>query len=273
MSATEVNHLPADLAQRYGPWALVTGAAQGLGAEFSRQLVAQQLNVVLLDIDAAALKQCAERLRQQGAGEIRTVVVDLSREDFLDELIPQLEGLSIGLLINNAGLARIGEFLLQDRAFLLKQLHVNTRATMLLTHYLGEKMVANQRGGVIILSSMAAMNGGALNANYSGTKAYDLVFAESLWSEWKPYGVDVLGFMPWATDTPGFRSELPGQQGKSGVLSVEKTVAKALSTLGKQPSASVGWMARVALLVGGLIPRASMIESTSKNIRAMLQAR
>jgi len=259
----------ADLLRKYGPWALVTGAAQGIGAEFAEQLGAAGLNLVLVDIDDDRLRACCEALRDRYPVEVRPVMLDLRREDFLDSLLPEIEGLEIGLLVNNAGIAKIALFLPQSRSFLLDQLHVNTRAVLLLTHALGRKMQERGRGGIIVISSGAAWVGTALNANYAASKAWGLVFAESLWAELGEHGVDVLGFMPTSTDTAMLRKNTPNAP-KSTVMSVEATVGEALHALGRHPSWFAGTTTRVAhRLLRMFLTRAALIRFVGRSLRAM----
>ena len=100
-------------------------------------------------------------------------------------------------------------------------------------------MTENGKGGIIILSSGAGQLSSAYNASYSATKAYDLILAESLWAELKPKGVDVLGFMPGPTKTPGYIGQ--GGDGDGAiVMSAEKSVKQALANLGKKPSYYAG---------------------------------
>lgn len=256
-------------AEKYGPWAMVTGAAMGLGAEFARQIAANNINVVLVDRDEDNLQACAREIQEKYSVETCCILADLASENCLEVITSQLADREIGLLVNNAGISHLGEFLPQSREFLLKQLNINMRAVLLLTHSFGNSMVKRGRGGIIILSSMAALNGAALNAHYSASKAYDLVLAESLWAEWQRKGVDVLGFMPWKTATPGYRRQSTGDD--ADVLGVEETVAEAFMLLGKKPSGSVGKNARMALLFARLLSRSRMIKITSSQLRKMVK--
>ena len=256
------------LLERYGPWALVTGAARGLGAGFAEQLAAAGLNLVLVDVDEEGLEERCEILRQRHEVELRPVVADLAREEFLDALLPRIDDLEVGLLVNNAGIAKIGEFLPQDRAFLLTQLHVNVRAVMLLTHALGARMQERSRGGIIVVSSGAAWAGSALNANYAASKAWGLVFAESLWAELGDGGVDVLGFMPTTTDTEMLWAQSP-KTPRSMVMSVEDTVKLALDSLGRKPSIFAGTLNRVMHhVMRSVLPRATLIRLGSRTLRS-----
>lgn len=255
---------------RYGPWALVTGAAQGLGEAFCRQIAASGLNLVMVDKNQVGLKQSADRIQKKFSVEIRCVALDLAEEDFLDRLIPEIESLPIHLLINNAGLSYIGPFLSQDRDFLLTQLHVNTRAVLVLTHYFAEAMVAKQRGGIVILSSGAAEMPSAFNASYSATKAFDLNLAESLWGELKSEGVDVLGFMPVMTDTGGLSAQ--GYQAKQKLMDPDVAAKEALTFLGKRPSILAGrsnrWLHQGLFK---LIPKPLRIKLVGQQIQQMFK--
>ncbi len=261
-----------NFAERYGPWALVTGAAKGLGEEFSRQLAGQGLNIVLVDVDSEALEQTAESIRRDSGQQCRTVVLDLTANDFLAELQQAIAGLDVGLLVNNAGIGGIGPFLQSDTAMQERVLLLNTRAPMLLTHALLPAMVARGKGGVIFLSSLSGAQGTALVANYAATKAWNHVFAESLWDELRGTGVDALGILVGATRTPAFMNSKPNLEraGFVPVMDVEETVRDALNQLGKTPSAPIGRLNRVLnLLMVKLLPRRLLIRLGSDAMRKL----
>jgi short-subunit dehydrogenase len=256
----------------YGPWALVTGAARGIGAEFANQIALAGLHLVLVDRDEAELHDRCNWLRDQHGVEIRPLVLDLAGENILDSLLPEIANLPIHLLVNNAGIAKVGPFLPQDRGFLLEQLHVNTRAVLLLTHALGNRMCESRRGGIIIVSSGAAWAGSALNAHYAATKAYELILAESLWAELAADGIDVLGFMPTSTDTNALWRETP-RNPRFMVMSTEETVRRALHGLGRKPSLLAGPVNAVAhRVLRTLLPRKALIRLGGWAIRSMSES-
>jgi hypothetical protein len=226
-------------AQQYGSWALVTGAAMGLGAEFALQIAQKGISIIAIDNNVAALQATAQRIQAQTKVNVRPIHLDLARTDFLEVLLPQIEDCSVGLLVNNAGISKIGYFTPQDPAFLTQQLHINTKVVLLLTHHFAQQMQVQKRGGIIILSSGAGELSSAYNAVYSATKAFDLKLAESLWAELKPFGVDILGFMPGPTHTPGYIAQGGNEKG-SMVMSVETSVQQALNALGKSPNYVAG---------------------------------
>lgn len=94
--------------EKYGPWALVTGASSGMGAEFARQLAYKQFNVALVARREDRLQRIARELQQNASIDTRVISADLSRGDFLRKVAEATEGLEINLLINNAGFAVTG---------------------------------------------------------------------------------------------------------------------------------------------------------------------
>jgi hypothetical protein len=257
-------------AAKYGPWAVITGASKGLGAEFARQCAARGLNTVLIARSADLLKQQAEALKKDYGIEVKIIALDLSREDFLKEISPVTDSLEIGLLINNAGVSFVRPFLRQTPEELTQQLHINARAGLLLAHHFGQKMAERKRGGIIFLSSGSALCGTAYCANYAATKAYNLVIAETLWYELGRYGVDVLGFMAGSTKTPGWDANNPKPAPLVKVMDVKAAVAEALIALGKRPSLIAGKLNRLGyFFMGKAMSRAAAIRTVSKSMEKM----
>lgn len=260
----------ASFSARYGPWALVTGASRGLGAEFARQCAEKGLNLVLIATNATMLKTNADALKKDYGVDVRTVALDLGREDILAEITPVTDAMEIGLLVNNAGISKVCPFLSHSLDNLVKQLHVNTRAGLVLAHHFGKKMAERRRGGILFLSSGSALSGTAYCANYAGTKAYNLIVAETLWYELKPLGVDVLGFMAGSTKTPGWDANKPKPARFVKVMDVKTTVEEALKALGKRPSLIAGRINRLGyFFMGKMMSRARAIRTVSKNMDKM----
>jgi short-subunit dehydrogenase len=118
-------------------------------------------------------------------------------------------------------------------------------------------MAERKRGGIIFLASGSALSGTAYSANYAGTKAYNLILAESLWYELKPHGVDVLGFMAGPTKTPGWDANTPRPGRFVKVMDVKTTVTEALQALGKRPSLIAGKSNRLGyFFMGRMLSRA-----------------
>lgn len=260
-----------NLLGRYGSGAVVTGAANGLGASFARQLSVAGFELLLVDRDEAGLQRQADTLRAAGCSRVVTVACDLACDDGLDAVTAAAADLDIGLLINNAGVSPADDFLDQDLALHEQMLRINTVAPMRLAHHFGHGMRERGRGGMIFLSSMSALQGTSRVAHYAATKAYNMILAESLWREWQPDGIDVLAFLPGQTRTPGFAGTRPVQAAmRAPLMEADEAVAEALAALGRRPRHIPGRLNRAfADLLTRLLPRAVAINLVGDSIEKM----
>ncbi|MCX2975415.1 SDR family NAD(P)-dependent oxidoreductase [Halieaceae bacterium IMCC8485] len=268
----------AEFVSKYGPWALVTGSAEGLGASFAEELAKLQLNLLLLDKQQETLETTAEKLRQQYAVEVKTQVVDLSDTNYLDKALAAIGGQEIGLFVSNAAFGQVGPFADTAIDMHLKSIQVNITAPMQITYMLGRKMLERGRGGVILIASDAAYHGTPFVGQYSATKAYNLVLGEALWYEWGKQGVDVLSFAPGPTNTPGLRRSNPKlKENKKvkGVMLPADTARAALSALGKKASARPSLRTAIdTFIMSRLLNRGAAVrilgEKISSNLKSTL---
>jgi short-subunit dehydrogenase len=257
-------------AARYGPWALVTGAARGLGAEFSRQIAARGINVVMVDMRPDELERTASEIEGNYSRETRTIAADLSKLDFIETVREQTADLEIGLLVSNAAFGPVGLFVSGSLEDKLRTVAVNVQAPLILAHEFAAPMASRKRGGIILLSSASALQGASYVTNYAATKAYNLVLAEGLWEELRTQGVDVLGLMPGTTRTPGLADSNPKLERTrlAYVMEMEPVVAEALDALGRRPSHIAGRVNRLTFFITGkLMPRKKSIEAQGKVLR------
>lgn len=191
----------------YGPWALVTGAAraEGLGYSFARHLAGRGFNLVLVDVLGDELAARAEELRAKYLVKVRPIALDLGREDFLDELMPQTEDITVGLLVCNHMFTPkdTPTIMEMDLATHLTMLDVNARAYTMLIHAYGRQMIDRARGGIVIVTSGAGLQTTPYTGAYSANKAFQRALGEALWYELQGSGVDVLVAAPGLMDTQG----------------------------------------------------------------------
>lgn len=189
---------------KYGPWALVTGASAGIGNEFAHQLAGEGLNLVLVARREETLRGLAEELERQHGIETRVLAQDLSEDGASDAVLDAVEDLDLGLLVSNAGAGKMGGFLQNSSSELREMLMLNVIAQMELSHGFASRLAAKERrGGLLLLSSTAALQPVPLGANYSAAKAYILNLGEALNAELKDHGIDVSVLVPGPTKTPG----------------------------------------------------------------------
>jgi len=245
-----------EFVEKYGPWALVTGASQGIGAEYARQLAAKGLNVVIVARSADKLESLAKEIQQDHGVQVRAVPADLSNPGFIDGLRLATRDIEVGMLVNNAGSWDFGSFLDHDPQKELNVIRVNVEAPMLLIHEYAGKMAERGQGGIINVGSASGLHGVPGQANYSATKGYLLNLTESLYHELKPKGIDVeiVNPGPVKGDAAGGSynlDKIPMQKVTAG-----EVVEHSLDKLGKKSSTIPGWFNRAAMWVAlRVLPR------------------
>ncbi len=200
----------------YGPWALIAGGSEGIGAAFARQLAESGFNLMLVARNPEPLAKLAEDIRAtHPACEVRTHSADLSRAEDVAGLIAATSNLEVGLLICNAGAAaHWADFLDADLERNRAVIGVNIDSTLALVHALGRQMRERGRGGILLVTSMASNAGSHGFACYSAAKAFVRNFAEGLWHELRPSGVHVLGYVVGAAATPSLARNFPAVTGR-----------------------------------------------------------
>jgi hypothetical protein len=250
------------LLQKFGPWALVTGASSGIGEEFARQLGALGFNLVITARRADRLERLAAEIGAQRGVDVRPVMADLSGMDFLPALRSATHGLEIGLLVNNAGFSIFGEFLDNDLDRELQLLHVNCRAALVLAHEYGKDMAARRRGGIIFVSSIAGFTPCPHWTHYGVSKAYLLRLAECLADEFKEAHVDVMALCPGGTNTEF--QQVGGADSRRGPLlarlafgshNPSQVVSTGLNNLGRRTVVIPGRLNQFMVRGMGLLPR------------------
>jgi short-subunit dehydrogenase len=221
-----------EFAERYGPWAVVAGASEGVGASVARMLGERGVNVVLVARRQAALDDVAATV----TSETRTVVLDLSGDGADDAMVAATDGLEVGLLVYNAGAdPHASKFLDQPSSVWQELVRRNVTTVVGACHHYAGRMVARGHGGIVLVTSGAAWAGGAYVAAYGASKAFDLILGEALWAELAPAGVDVVSMVLGATDTPAFRRVLRGKE-FDGVADPDDVAREMLDHLGDGPT-------------------------------------
>lgn len=204
-------------AEQYGPWALVTGGSEGLGAAFAHLLAEAGINQVLLARREGPLEATAEEIRSKHGVEVRTLSTDISAIDLLDRVRAVTDDLEVGTLISNiGGLFAKGPYLTVDLDDVQKTVRSMPLANATLSHHFGQKMLARGRGGIVLVGSLAGSAGGATMIMYSAGKAFTQILAEGLWAETESQGLHVAYLVVGSTDTPARARDAgpvtPGQE-------------------------------------------------------------
>ncbi|NDU75384.1 SDR family NAD(P)-dependent oxidoreductase [Actinomadura sp. DSM 109109] len=257
---------------RYGPWAVVAGGSEGVGAAFAHRLAAAGLNLVLIARRPEPLARTAEAVRARGV-EVRTLELDLAAPDPLTPVREATGGLEVGLLVFNAGANSYGhEFVTGDLDRFRGVIDLNITAQLALAHHFGAPMKERGRGGIVLVGSLAGYLGQAQISVYSAAKAFGRVFAEGLWLEMREHGVDVLELVLGVTRTPameraGLDMDLPGLN----VAEPDDVAREGLEHLGDGPVWVAGGNYGAAQKRAGF-PRDRLVSGAHAAMRRMLPA-
>ena len=240
------------LRQKYGPWAVVTGASSGIGLELAQRLAEAGLNLVINARRADELEKIAQLLIATNGVDVRVVAADVSEPAGVQKLIDQTADLDIGLLVASAGYGTSGWFTESNLTEEIGMLRVNCEAVLALTHHYSKRFTGNKRGGIILLSSLVAFQGVPFSANYAATKAYVQSLAEALAIELKPNGVDVLSAAPGPVKS-GFEQRANMKMNMS--LTPTQVGIPILQALGRQTTVLPGFLTKFLVYSLRTVPR------------------
>jgi hypothetical protein len=225
--------------------ALITGASGGIGAAFAQELASRQMNLVLVARSKDKLQQLASKLQEQYKIQVNVIVQDLTAPEAAKSVFEAVtqKGLTIDLLINNAGFGDYGDFAERDGDRQVQMVQLNILALLDITHKFLPGMRQRRSGSIINLSSVAAFHPIPYFSVYAASKAFVLSFSEALWAENKNYGVRVLAVCPGPTDTKFFQdADFPTALADTiakNYTSPEVVVREALQALEKNHSSLV----------------------------------
>ncbi|WP_019991248.1 SDR family NAD(P)-dependent oxidoreductase [Rudanella lutea] len=256
------------LRNRYGSWAVVTGASSGIGRELAKQLASAGFGLVLVARREAVLAEVASELQQTYQTEVRLVLADLAGPAGVAALVKATESLGVGLLVASAGFGTSGQLVDADLEDEVDMLRVNCEALLRLTHEFGRRFAGQGRGGLILLSSMVAFQGVPFAAHYAATKAYVQTLAEGLSRELKPAGVDVLAAAPGPVRS-GFGSRANMRMDMA--LEPEQVGVPILKALGRQTTVLPGWLTKLLVYSLQLVPRSIKVRIMEQVMGGMTQ--
>jgi short-subunit dehydrogenase len=260
-----------NLVFRYGDWAFIAGAAEGIGAAFSTALARQGMNLILADINLPSLNLLANELEQVHRIKTIRIFQDLSDENASSHCFDKIKDVDFRLMIYVPAFSPVGRFTKYTEEEIDRFLSLNVKTPVHLIHTFLKNKPEGQRCGVILMSSLAGMLGPALAAPYAATKAFSLILSESLFYELKKNNVDILACCAGPTSTPTYWSSNPGKQSKLiGIMQPMEVAAYALKMLGKRSFCIPGWKNRLFYyFLNRVIPRKSAGNLVSRSMTKM----
>ena len=250
---------------RYGPWALITGASNGIGKALATQVAARGINIVLVARDGQALRAVADELRQRHHVETIVIAADLADPNAVDRLEESIRHLDIGLVILAAGFGTAAAFADAPLTGELEMIAVNITAVTQLAHTFAPRLRTRGRGGIVLFGSIVGWQGVPGQATYAATKAYVQSLAEGLHHELAPRGIDVLSVAPGPVHT-GFEARA-GLTMKSATTP-DVVARAAMAALGRRMTVVPGFRGRFLTTALATLPRALRIRILGAIIRS-----
>jgi short-subunit dehydrogenase len=215
-----------------GKWALITGASAGIGVALAEELAAGGTKLVLTARRKDRLDELARRLTATYKVSTEVFPADLADSNAPERIFAftNEKGLQVDLLINNAGFGQYGELPSVETQRLLDMVQVNCQAVVHLTRLYLPEMIARRRGDILILASTASFQAVPFISTYAATKAFDLLFAEGLAEEMKPYGIRVCALCPGSTESE-FHTVSGQEKFKRNAETAEKVAHTGLKAL------------------------------------------
>lgn len=237
------------LRTKYGPWAIVTGASDGIGRATAAELASAGINLVIVARRAELLASLATELQANHRIEVRILAVDLADRSAATVILNATSDIEVGLLAAIAGFGTSGEFVDRPLGDELEMVDVNCRAVVELCHRFAQRFVAQHRGGLVLMSSLLAFQGVPRAACYAATKAFVQTLAEGLRLELQPLGVDVVASAPGPVRS-GFEARANMRMGTAA--EPEIVARQSLAALGRRGTVRPGFLSKV--LEGSLAP-------------------
>jgi len=260
------------IADFHGGWALVSGAArsQGLGCAFARQLAAEGLNLLLVDVLDAELRMRAKELRQQFDVQVRTATCDLGASAPYLAVEDAVDGIAVDVLVCNHMFTPADTPPILDMPLEMhtRMLDINARGYTNLIHRFGREMRTRGRGAIIIVGSGSGLTPAPYTAAYSANKAFQIALGEALWYELRGTGVDVLVMIGGLMNTQG--DVLAGYP-QWMFAEPDSVVREVLSAVGRKHILVPGVVNRVILFTQiRLMPRRRSVEAMGRFMAAAL---
>jgi short-subunit dehydrogenase len=227
--------------EEYGPWALITGATQGIGLALAKELAQKGFSLVLVARRGQVLEDLAHELTAKNP-EVKMLVLalDLGKRDQVNELVSRTQNIDIGLMIHSAGFGSSGALTDNEIENEINLVEVNCISALALCHAFATRFRSRKRSGILLMSSLVGFQGVPYAANYAASKAYVQSLGEALHFELKPWNIDVLLSAPGPVNS-GFAERARMTMGLAA--GPEEVARKTLAQLGKRVTVRPGWLA------------------------------
>ncbi len=258
------------------PFAVITGASRGIGAEYARVLATRGYELLLVSRDDARLAQLSRELETNARIRARVCIADLSQPHAAQRMFAESRRYrhTPDMLINNAGFGLYGEFVSHPlpRIQEMVRLHMQTVAESLRLFLPG--MIERGSGAVINVASLAGLLPIPFFAEYAATKAFLLSLSEALAEEVRSTGVCVQACCPGPTETDFHAAAGVRPSGPFALQTAAQVVRESLAAIpGQRPVVTIGWQGALVAMLMKWIPKAVLVKMAGRRARATSRTR
>lgn len=261
---------------KYGSWALIAGAAEGLGEAYSLELAKKNINLIMVDHNYKALQELSHTIENKFRLQTITLHLNLKDVDAVEKMMNEIKNVKCKLLIYNAAYSIVKPFLNLSEDELNNFIEINTKTQLKLVHQFAKYLTSTkQSGGILLMSSLAGLIGMQLVSSYAATKAFSWNLAEALHYELKPQQIDVTACIAGATATPAYLKTNPTYGFLKPLVMKPSSVAKvAIKQLGNRAIFIPGFSNRVNyFILTRFLPRKMAASIANRTMLNMYQHR
>eukprot|EP00111_Clytia_hemisphaerica_P024838 TCONS_00073228-protein len=250
--------------KKYGSWAVVTGATDGIGKAIAKQLAKRGINLVLISRSEEKLKATAQEIG--GKVDVKTISYDFSNPDGYSKIETELKNLDIGLLVNNVGMGydHPDFYLHYDEQYFDKMIDINVTSVLKMTRIVLDGMVQRKKGLLVHVSSASSLMPIPFLSGYSASKSFVNNFGESLHYEYMAKGIKSQVVFPYFVATKMSKMRSNGFL----VPSADQYACQMVNAIGLTPTMAGYWAHELFLAVSTLLPRWLVIGQTRKMMDA-----
>ncbi|XP_046406059.1 inactive hydroxysteroid dehydrogenase-like protein 1 [Ischnura elegans] len=254
---------PVNLAAKYGKWAVITGATDGIGKAYAQEFARRGLSIYLISRNPVKLTRVANEIESEYGVTTRTLAVDFSEgRSVYDRIAKALEEIQVGILVNNVGFLseRAGPVAYMTENDMWTVINLNCGAATLMSKLVLPSMIEAKKGAIVNISSVAGMHPLPWLAVYSSSKAYLYYLSEALRTECRSSGITIQTVTPGYVKTNLISKATLLSQGGISIPSPRRYARHAVATLGVVDTTCGYWIHEFQLWFTNLFPRAIISE-------------
>jgi len=256
------------------PFAIITGASRGIGAEYAHVLASQGHDLLLVARDEERLTQLSHELETSHSIHAHVCVLDLAQSQSAHQLFAVARNYrqTPDLLINNAGFGLYGKFISHSLPRIQEMLQLHIQTVVESTRLFLPGMIERGSGSIINVSSIAGMLPIPYLAEYAATKAFLNSFSEALAEETQSTGVHIQACCPGQTETDFHASAGFLPSSPLSMQTASEVVRVSLAALQKnQTVVTIGWQGTLWSLLTKWVPKRVLMKEISRKTRRSLR--